>query len=224
MRRGFSLVEILVVIAVISALSAILLPVLSSVRQKARTSVKVQQLRQLAAATLQYLGDSDGILPPADLPVEIEWPRLVRGGISRQQSADLLNPDMPDDKSVLPGFQHLGYTLNSCLRGTRNRPFYVSGDYNPYLIFQAADLKKRMAVRTWLPSFELPCHDISYSLKDNMVVAKGRFLADSDQGGSVSAHTDGSVTWRSFQFFKDKVCGCSFTGDEPETPFQTHQR
>lgn len=216
--------ELLVVIGIVSALSAIILPVLGSVRQKARTGVKVQQLKQLVTATLHYMEDSDSILPPATFPMEVEWHRIVLGGVPRSQAVQLLNPDHNGDESVLRGFQHLGYTLNQCLRGTRSRPFYVTGDYNPYIIFQAGDLKHLTAIRTYTPAFELPCHDKVVGMEDNMGPAKGRFLADSDHGGSVAAHTDGSVSWRSFKIFETKGCDCGFTGDQPETPFQSHQR
>ncbi len=224
MRRAFSLVELLVVIGIISTLSAILLPIVGSVRQKGRTSIKVQQLRQLVSATLLYMGESDSILPPATVPMEKEWPRLVLGGATRGEAALLLNPDYPDDASVLPGFQHLGYALNQCLSGTKNRPFYVTGDHNPYLVFQAGDLKHKTATRTYTSAFELPCHDKTVGEEDNMGPAKRRFLADSDHGGSVAAHTDGSVTWRHFNIFKNRGCDCSFPGDEPETPFQSYPR
>ncbi|MCS7192092.1 MAG: DUF1559 domain-containing protein [Armatimonadetes bacterium] len=61
--KGWTLIELLVVIAVISVLTAILLPVLYQVREKARQTICISQLKQLALATLIYAQDYNEILP-----------------------------------------------------------------------------------------------------------------------------------------------------------------
>jgi prepilin-type N-terminal cleavage/methylation domain-containing protein/prepilin-type processing-associated H-X9-DG protein len=58
-RAGFTLVELLVVIAVIALLAALLLPVLAQVRDVARQSTCLSNLRQIAQAHLLYLQDWD---------------------------------------------------------------------------------------------------------------------------------------------------------------------
>ncbi len=63
MRKGFTLVELLVVIAIIAALAGLLLPVLIQSREKARQTVCLSNLQQMAAATLQYAQDWDDTLP-----------------------------------------------------------------------------------------------------------------------------------------------------------------
>ncbi|MDQ3199295.1 MAG: type II secretion system GspH family protein [Verrucomicrobiota bacterium] len=60
--RGFTLIEILVVIAVIAVLISIALPVFSSVQEKARVTQDMNNLRQLGIATQTYLNDSDGVI------------------------------------------------------------------------------------------------------------------------------------------------------------------
>jgi prepilin-type N-terminal cleavage/methylation domain-containing protein/prepilin-type processing-associated H-X9-DG protein len=64
-RRGFTLVELLVVVAVLALLAALLFPVLSQARHAARRSVCVSNLRQLGVAFAMYAGDYDETLPEA---------------------------------------------------------------------------------------------------------------------------------------------------------------
>ncbi len=68
-RLAFTLVEILVVIAIIGLLTAILVPSLSSARRSARRTACSSNLHQLGVAIRAYLNDSKDILPYAsELP------------------------------------------------------------------------------------------------------------------------------------------------------------
>lgn len=62
-RNGFTLVEILVVLAVISIISAILFPVASSIREKGRQTHCTNNLRQLGLATAMYMNDTNDVPP-----------------------------------------------------------------------------------------------------------------------------------------------------------------
>jgi prepilin-type N-terminal cleavage/methylation domain-containing protein len=64
-RAGFSLVEILVVIAILAIIAAILLPVFASAKRSSKLNSDLQSLRQLGSAVVLYCGDSDDLLPPA---------------------------------------------------------------------------------------------------------------------------------------------------------------
>jgi prepilin-type N-terminal cleavage/methylation domain-containing protein len=64
---GFTLVEILVVIAIIGLLAALILPALSRARFRARCVICSSQLHQWGLAARMYSADFDGSLPRFDL-------------------------------------------------------------------------------------------------------------------------------------------------------------
>lgn len=63
--RAFTLVELLVVIAVLMLLAAILFPVLAAAREQGRRAACIGHHRQLGAALLLYAQDYDETFPPA---------------------------------------------------------------------------------------------------------------------------------------------------------------
>ena len=63
-RAGFTLVELLAVVAVVSAVAALLLPALGQAREKSRVAACVGNLRQLGQAAFVYCDDW-GALPTA---------------------------------------------------------------------------------------------------------------------------------------------------------------
>jgi prepilin-type N-terminal cleavage/methylation domain-containing protein/prepilin-type processing-associated H-X9-DG protein len=62
---AFTLIELLVVIAIIAILAAILFPVFAQAREKARQTVCLSNMKQIAAAVLMYAQDYDEGLIPA---------------------------------------------------------------------------------------------------------------------------------------------------------------
>jgi prepilin-type N-terminal cleavage/methylation domain-containing protein/prepilin-type processing-associated H-X9-DG protein len=64
-RMGFTLVELLVVVAIIAILAGLLFPVFAQAREKGRQTYCLSNLRQMAMAMLLYTEDHDGFYPPA---------------------------------------------------------------------------------------------------------------------------------------------------------------
>ena len=63
-RKGFTLIELLVVISIIALLAAILFPVFGAVRERARQTSCMSNMRQVGLALTMYLGDKGDRLPP----------------------------------------------------------------------------------------------------------------------------------------------------------------
>src|ERR1044072_6920981 len=64
-KDGFTLIEFLVVIAIIAILAPILFPVFSRPREKARGAACLSNMRQIGVGVTMYLQDYDDIYPPS---------------------------------------------------------------------------------------------------------------------------------------------------------------
>lgn len=70
-RRGFTLIEVLIVIAIIAVLATILFPVFASVRERGRRTSCLSNLRQLGLAISLYSQDADDVYPNGGSPVDL---------------------------------------------------------------------------------------------------------------------------------------------------------
>jgi len=89
-RAGFTLLELLVVVAVIGLLAALLLPALNGARHKAHTAQCLNHLKQIGLAIEMYGGDFD-YYPPGN-NMTTQWDQVVGVYITSE--------DDPYDKSA----------------------------------------------------------------------------------------------------------------------------
>ena len=104
--HGFTLVELLVVLAIISALAALLLPALAMAKEKARSIFCLNNLKQIGIAMTLYADDHNDFLVPAEYDVgngakyREGWPTIL---LNRQYLPAEKSPDyytLPSGKSV----------------------------------------------------------------------------------------------------------------------------
>ncbi len=62
-RRAFTLIELLIVIAIIAILAAILFPVFAQAREKARQTVCLSNMKQIGTSMMMYTQDYDELYP-----------------------------------------------------------------------------------------------------------------------------------------------------------------
>jgi prepilin-type N-terminal cleavage/methylation domain-containing protein/prepilin-type processing-associated H-X9-DG protein len=115
-RNAFTLVELLVVIAVIAILTAILLPVLSHARQRSQGTLCLNNGKQLMLALHLYVSDNNDFYPPNPddgntLP-GYNW----AGGHAGIGQSEEFNPDVLADpnRSMLIGYLNNNVSVFKC--------------------------------------------------------------------------------------------------------------
>jgi prepilin-type N-terminal cleavage/methylation domain-containing protein len=90
--RGFTLVELLLVITIIAILVALLLPVLSSAKARAKRTTCLNNLKQINLGVHMYAGEYDDTLPNTGPGTYILYKEVVKGYVG------LHGPSSPLDK------------------------------------------------------------------------------------------------------------------------------
>jgi prepilin-type N-terminal cleavage/methylation domain-containing protein len=78
---AFTLIELLVVVAIVAILAGLLLPLLSRAKNSARNTVCLNNLHQLAVASVAYSLDQGGYLPWFDTWLFTKAGDLTTGGL-----------------------------------------------------------------------------------------------------------------------------------------------
>lgn len=108
-RVGFTIIELLVVVAIIAILASVLFPVFARAREKARQASCQSNLRQIISGVLQYVADYDG-----------SWPFAWDGqgwscshGVAKGLWYKVVSPYFKNTQVFVcptygPGFKHMG--------------------------------------------------------------------------------------------------------------------
>jgi prepilin-type N-terminal cleavage/methylation domain-containing protein len=138
--RGFSLIELLVVISIVALLVALLLPALGRARELARESQCVSNARQLALASRLYAQDSrDAVIPEwatywhykFDLYLEPGRPYPIITYVKSSAWACPSNPPRYDNPPGAFAAIRLSRRFNSAYAGRPDAPATPENEYQP---------------------------------------------------------------------------------------------
>jgi prepilin-type N-terminal cleavage/methylation domain-containing protein/prepilin-type processing-associated H-X9-DG protein len=148
MRRGFTLIELLTVIAIIGILAAIIIPTVGKVRETARATKCISNLRQIGAAQQLYAADNKGKFTPifGTNGENITWLERIKSYLSSRGNNDVNNLDAiincPDRTPIVStandGTDTPSYGINAYMNNS-NWSYRVASVRAPSRTILAAD-------------------------------------------------------------------------------------
>ena len=173
-RQGFTLIEMLIVVAIVALLAAVLLPVFAKARARGQQAACLSNLRQLSLAVFQYAQDSDDHYPyggdPSDLNTDSwknweggkYWPAVLQMQANHQSLPSVMSGYVKDrDLWRCPsdnGFE-VGGSFEDIPLAAHPSCFQAFGMSYLYTTPLALDGQTITSVRVWSRLFPYNEHD-----------------------------------------------------------------
>ncbi len=155
-RAAFTLIELLIVIAIIAVLAALLLPALARAKERARSVQCLSQLRQIGLATRCFTEDNEDVFP-------------------RSQHSAFANGELPWERVIAPGLGFSTTNWTSLLRGVYHCPAdkrTVPWSYGLNVYFELGpDDDYEGKPQTWRRVGEIPNHSATILFAENQSAA-----------------------------------------------------
>lgn len=132
-KGGFTLVEFLVVIAVIATLAGMFLPSLTQAREKARVANCINNLKQMGLVLMMYANDHDGLIMGGDTSGKYWWMDgidLYSGGKGYANNKIFYCPSDPNWRA------NGGSLWNQSYGENRAGAYDLSGSYGPFVYYR----------------------------------------------------------------------------------------
>lgn len=186
--RGFTLVELLVVISIVGLLAGLAIPAISSGMNKAKESKKISNLRGIYQACLLWSAENDGRVVPPIAPPEtaggtgVGWSTFLTNSLGQARSKDQSSKDTFVDP-LFKGYDKLKYWNPGFAMNTR--PALPAA--NTYIAYQGGSIvEMRMLALTDAPkrAFIIDC-DASYSFDPAKMRSGTSAFATNRHGGGL---------------------------------------
>ncbi len=213
--RAFSLVELLVVIAVIGILAALLLPALSAAKAKGQQTACSNNLRQLEVCWLMYANDNDAklvpnvqivasnsVTPPLNtwapgnvmLAAQATNSQLLRQGLMFPYTADTALYRCPADLSKSNGVPRVRSTsMNGWIGSLDMNLFYGEPTYQTFVKENALAVKGASALWVFMDEHEGTIDDAWFKVTMNDSEPFFSFPATRHRRGYNLSFADGHV-------------------------------
>lgn len=217
--RGFTLLELLVVICIIAILAAMLFPVFARAREQGKRSECLSNLRQLGTAAHQYADDYDGYLPHGhdvesgygapDRPTY--WLTAMQPFVSTYDVARC--PSDPDVRKSLPqrsasytytdakepDAPYTSYLINGYFTDTvdgRRTALNSIGHPSDTILFAERDTK-RLSQLGWSDDDDYhPFEREEFWFRDTATGGDAALAVSRHSGGADYLYADGHAAWR----------------------------